>query len=149
MIRKILALIVFIGTLFPLSAQNISLFGTAKANLSLDYYDQDSLLYDSIMGEHYLDNYLLLNTQAVLSGSTTAFIKLNTDLLIQEIIESQSDQVEQTVTFTISEAYLSILLTDFLFFTLGKKRLVWGTGLSYNPSDFINPPKDPSLRTTR
>jgi hypothetical protein len=34
-------------------------------------------------------------------------------------------------------------LADFLIFSLGKKRIVWGTGLSYNPGDFINPPRDP------
>jgi hypothetical protein len=44
---------------------------------------------------------------------------------------------------TLNEAYLNVELAPFLFFTLGKRRLVWGVGLSYNPSDFINPPKDP------
>ncbi len=129
--------------LFTLSAQTISLYGTAKANITVDVYNKNSYLYENGSGDYYLDNYLLFNTQAVLPQGSPVFAVLNTDLLVREIISAESDRPGQDISLTLNEAYLNIPLADFLFFTIGKRRVVWGTGISYNPSDFINPPKDP------
>jgi hypothetical protein len=143
MLKSLLMLILSSVPLMQPAAQNISAYGTVKANLGLDYYDKDSYLYNSSMGEYYIDNYMLLTTHTRFSENTGVFAELSADLLIEELISSQSDETEQRIAFELHEAFLSVPLTDFLFLTLGKKRIVWGTGLSYNPSDFINPPKDP------
>lgn len=44
----------------------------------------------------------------------------------------------------ISEAYASYNFSDHLNLTLGKKRIVWGPGQAFNPTDLLNPPKDPT-----
>jgi hypothetical protein len=44
----------------------------------------------------------------------------------------------------LSELYGSYSFTDHANLTLGKKRVVWGPGLVVNPTDLLNPPKDPT-----
>ena len=104
---------------------------------------KESPFYAGTMGDYGLDNYILFNVGAKLSAGAGAFVAVNADVLFQEMLSSQNNQELQGIAPTLNEAYLSVPLADFLFFTLGKRRIVWGTGLSYNPSDFINPPKDP------
>lgn len=44
----------------------------------------------------------------------------------------------------ISELYGLVRFGEHWNLTLGKKRVVWGTGLAWNPTDLLNPPKDPT-----
>lgn len=44
----------------------------------------------------------------------------------------------------INELYGIYNFTDNLNLTVGKKRIVWGPGLVINPTDLLNPPKDPT-----
>jgi hypothetical protein len=44
----------------------------------------------------------------------------------------------------ISEAYASYEFTEHLNVTAGKKRVVWGSGQAFNPTDVINPARDPT-----
>jgi hypothetical protein len=44
----------------------------------------------------------------------------------------------------VSELYALYHLNEHLNFTLGKKRIVWGPGFAFNPTDILNPPKDPT-----
>jgi hypothetical protein len=44
----------------------------------------------------------------------------------------------------ISEAYATKNFGDHARLTLGKKRIVWGPGFAQNPTDLLNPPKDPT-----
>lgn len=44
----------------------------------------------------------------------------------------------------ISEAFLSLSPSERLHVTIGKKRVVWGPGIVINPTDLLNPPKDPT-----
>ena len=46
--------------------------------------------------------------------------------------------------FVISEAYGQWEVGEHLNITVGRKRVVWGTGQTVNPTDIINPPRDPS-----
>lgn len=43
-----------------------------------------------------------------------------------------------------SELYLSISPKPWLNLLIGKKRIIWGSGFAFNPTDLINPPKDPT-----
>lgn len=49
----------------------------------------------------------------------------------------------------VSEAYVDLPLQEHFRLLLGKKRLVWGSGLSFNPTDALNPPKDPTDPTSQ
>jgi hypothetical protein len=43
-----------------------------------------------------------------------------------------------------SELYVSISPRPSLNVLVGKKRITWGSGFAFNPTDVINPPKDPT-----
>jgi len=43
-----------------------------------------------------------------------------------------------------SELYLSLSPKPWLNLLVGKKRITWGAGFAFNPTDLINPPKDPT-----
>ena len=47
-------------------------------------------------------------------------------------------------TAVLSEFYGTYNFHDHFNVTLGKKRIVWGPGLAINPTDLLNPPKDPT-----
>jgi hypothetical protein len=44
----------------------------------------------------------------------------------------------------LSELYGSYAFGEHAHLTLGKKRVVWGPGFALNPTDLLNPPKDPT-----
>ena len=44
----------------------------------------------------------------------------------------------------VSEAYVSYSPVPNLNVLIGKKRIVWGAGFAFNPTDLLNPPKDPT-----
>ena len=44
----------------------------------------------------------------------------------------------------MSELFASWEAAPHLNLTLGKKRVVWGSGMAVNPTDLLNPPKDPT-----
>ena len=46
--------------------------------------------------------------------------------------------------FSLNEFYLSHDITPQLNLMLGKKRIVWGPGFAFNPTDLMDPPKDPT-----
>lgn len=43
-----------------------------------------------------------------------------------------------------SELYVTYSPKPWLNFLIGKKRIIWGPGFAFNPTDLINPPKDPT-----
>ncbi|HVG57975.1 MAG TPA: hypothetical protein VNA24_05430 [Hyalangium sp.] len=45
---------------------------------------------------------------------------------------------------SFSELYVSHEVVPALHLLAGKKRILWGTGWAYNPTDLLNPPKDPT-----
>ena len=47
-------------------------------------------------------------------------------------------------TFLLNELYANLGFTEQLAGLVGKKRLLWGSGFVNNPTDLINPPKDPT-----
>ncbi len=47
-------------------------------------------------------------------------------------------------TVVLSEAYVDATPQDGVRVLVGKKRVVWGSGLAFNPTDVLNPPKDPT-----
>jgi hypothetical protein len=44
----------------------------------------------------------------------------------------------------VGELFASWEAAPHLNLTLGKKRVVWGSGMAFNPTDLLNPPKDPT-----
>jgi hypothetical protein len=50
---------------------------------------------------------------------------------------------------SLSELYLSHEVVPALHLLAGKKRVLWGSGWAYNPTDLLNPPKDPTDPTSQ
>lgn len=44
----------------------------------------------------------------------------------------------------LDEAYIDINFNNRMMLRTGKQRTIWGTGMAWNPSDVLNPPKDPT-----
>jgi hypothetical protein len=59
-------------------------------------------------------------------------------------IDHDSGSTIEKPDFAINELYADLNLGDALFLRLGKQRLSWGAGYVFNPSDPVNPPKDPT-----
>ena len=56
----------------------------------------------------------------------------------------------ESLSFLVNELYSDLSFGDLLYLRLGKQRLKWGAGFVFNPSDPVNPPKDPTaMRAVR
>lgn len=58
------------------------------------------------------------------------------------LADKASPQVQPLVS--INELFVSHEFLPELNVLVGKKRIVWGTGLAYNPTDLLNPRRDPT-----
>lgn len=56
----------------------------------------------------------------------------------------EKDLAQYRPSVVLSEAYADLPLQDHFRLLIGKKRIVWGAGLSFNPTDMLNPAKDPT-----
>ncbi len=59
------------------------------------------------------------------------------------------DLAQYRPSVVLSEAYVDLPLQEHFRVLAGKKRIVWGSGLSFNPTDVLNPPKDPTDPTSQ
>ena len=59
-----------------------------------------------------------------------------------EVVADHDVPADPRVVF--AEAYLRLQPFEHLDITLGKRRVVWGTGMAFNPTDILNPPRDPT-----
>jgi hypothetical protein len=74
------------------------------------------------------------------------------DFTFQEmnVIDHVSGAKIENLSLLVNELYSDLNFGDSFFLRLGKQRLKWGAGYVFNPSDPVNPPKDPtSLRAER
>lgn len=97
------------------------------------------------------------NIQLKVSIGQKAFVYADVSLLYQngwvfygrdengERVRVDDHDVPTLRPFIIpSELYLSVSPKPWLNFLVGKKRIIWGSGFAFNPTDLINPPKDPT-----
>ncbi len=50
----------------------------------------------------------------------------------------------ETLSFEVNQFYADLNFGDLFYLRAGKQRLKWGAGWVFNPSDPVNPPKDPT-----
>ncbi len=66
------------------------------------------------------------------------------------VLDHESGAKAEDLSFLVNELYSDLNFSDVFFIRLGKQRLKWGAGFIFNPSDPVNPPKDPTaLRAVR
>jgi hypothetical protein len=124
-------------------AENFSLEGTLGGTFQYNQFNPNSPLFIPGSKDYALDNSLLLSTGIYLEAVKAAVGCINFDVKLSESFLSSTNGVVQTFDPRLNEAYISVTPADWLIFNLGKERIKWGTAFFYNPSDFINPPKDP------
>jgi len=74
------------------------------------------------------------------------------DFTFQEnnVLDYQTGAKIESLSLLVNELYADLNYGDVFYLRLGKQRLKWGAGFIYNPSDPVNPPKDPTaLRAVR
>ncbi|HTP60153.1 MAG TPA: hypothetical protein VMM82_14615 [Spirochaetia bacterium] len=74
------------------------------------------------------------------------------DFTFQEnnVLDHQTGAKIESLSLLVNELYADLNYGDLFYLRLGKQRLKWGAGFVYNPSDPVNPPKDPTaLRAVR
>jgi hypothetical protein len=52
--------------------------------------------------------------------------------------------LQEDLSFDVNQFYADLNFADLLYLRAGKQRLKWGAGWVFNPSDPLNPPKDPT-----
>ena len=62
----------------------------------------------------------------------------------RSMLDHSSGATLESMSFTVNELYSDLNFGDLFYLRLGKQRLSWGSGYVFNPSDPINPPKDPT-----
>jgi len=60
------------------------------------------------------------------------------------VLASKDGSTLENLSFTVNELYADLNFGDLIFARAGKQRLSWGAGYVFNPSDPVNPPKDPT-----
>ncbi|MGZ3457529.1 MAG: hypothetical protein ACXU86_03385 [Archangium sp.] len=62
----------------------------------------------------------------------------------QEVSVAEKEASAAKPLVSLNELYVSHEVVPQLHLLAGKKRVIWGSGMAYNPTDLINPPKDPT-----
>jgi len=146
------ALVLAFAALDPLAAEDqysFRLSGTVDAQAAGNGKNEDSVFLDvapfaEVTAGGLIDGRMQFSRQY----TTLALF----DFTFQEtnVIDHLSGAKMETLSLLVNELYTDLNFGDTFFIRLGKQRLKWGAGFVYNPSDPVNPPKDPTaLRAER
>lgn len=64
------------------------------------------------------------------------------------VLDSNDGATIERLSFKVNELYADLNFGDLVYARAGKQRLSWGAGYVFNPSDPVNPPKDPTASRT-
>ena len=92
-------------------------------------------IFDSEVRE--IEDSLRLNLRA------DAQVAENASVLIRAEYSFVPTDPANTNQIILDEAFLDVELGDYFFLKTGKQRITWGTGFAWNPTDVINPRKNP------
>jgi hypothetical protein len=123
-----------VGGACPVLAINLDLYGSVAAHHEYMRLNE---------GMEVFDPYLLINAKTRTTGSVATFAYFDVDWRLLEVFSHGTNEIVEESGGQVNEAYLSIRLQDNLALTVGKKRVLWGVGFAYNPTDFIDAPLSP------
>jgi hypothetical protein len=124
-------------------ALGFSLAGSAGAELSIGFVNEDSAFAPASAADAS-SAAGLIDGKLTFSKNYSALGLLDFSFRDAMAIDHESGTTIEEPTFIINELYADLNLGDALFLRLGKQRLSWGAGYVFNPSDPVNPPKDPT-----
>jgi hypothetical protein len=125
------------------TAFGLSLTGSAGAALSLAAANDDSV-FVSPPAPDAAGAVGMVDGKLSFSRNYSALGLLDFSFDDAMAIDRDSGATIERPRFAVNELYADLNLGDILFLRLGKQRLSWGAGYAFNPSDPINPPKDPT-----
>ncbi|HEX5746598.1 MAG TPA: hypothetical protein VFZ09_10155 [Archangium sp.] len=104
-----------------------------------------------------LQQFLELNVQPRQEYRPGGFISADLSLFLQasgryrgldangnEVSVAEKESSAAKPLLSLNELYVSHEVVPQLHLLAGKKRVIWGAGMAFNPTDLINPPKDPT-----
>jgi hypothetical protein len=124
-------------------ASGFSLAGSAGAWASLAVANEDSV-FAPVSTTDTSSAAGLIDGKLTFSKDYSALGLLDFSFSDSMVIDHESGTTIEEPTFEINELYADLNMGDALFLRLGKQRLSWGAGYVFNPSDPVNPPKDPT-----
>ncbi len=86
----------------------------------------------------------LVDGKLVFSRKYTTLGLLDFTATDAALLSHETGATVEDPSLTINELYTDVNFGDLFYLRLGKQRLKWGAGYVYNPSDPVNPPKDPT-----
>ena len=136
------AFALLLWSLLPAAAQDsaFSLSGDLTASMTLA---ADEALYGGIGFEPVTASSAL---HAVLSfaRSYRALGLLDFTFTDSDLLAHADGAMLETLSFVVNQFYADLNFSDLFYLRAGKQRLKWGAGWVFNPSDPVNPPKDPT-----
>jgi hypothetical protein len=134
------------GAAFTLSADDllgIKLSGEVDTDVNAAAQNTSSV-FSSSAGFQEVTAEGLVDGKMVFSRKYTTIGLL--DFIGQDtaVLSHTTGATVESPSLTINELYTDVNFGDLFYLRLGKQRLKWGAGFVYNPSDPVNPPKDPT-----
>ncbi len=140
------------AAILPLSAEeqpSFKLSGNVDAQAEANSKNEDSVF-------HRVSSFEEVTAGALIDGKLEFSRQYTTlgllDFTFEEanVLDHESGAKAEDLSFLVNELYCDLNFSDVFYIRLGKQRLKWGAGYIFNPSDPVNPPKDPTaLRTVR
>jgi hypothetical protein len=135
------------GSLFSQEKSFITLTGNVDGQVLMNAQNQSSV---------YPGPFTEVAAGALVDGKVT-FSRQYTTLGLLDFTFQDSNVLNhldggkmESLSFLVNELYSDLSFGDLLYLRLGKQRLKWGAGFVFNPSDPVNPPKDPTaMRAVR
>jgi hypothetical protein len=135
------------GSLFSQEKSFITLTGDVDGQVLMNAQNQNSVFlgpFTEVAAGGLIDGKLTFSRQYATLGLL--------DFTFQDanVLNHLDGAKIESLSFLVNELYADIGFGDLLYLRLGKQRLKWGAGFVFNPSDPVNPPKDPTaMRAVR
>ncbi len=124
---------------------SFALTGAVDPQLAYSIENVDSA-YASVPGYSYSNATAIGQIEGKLSFSRdyTSLGLLDFTFSDPALLSHVDGSTLESLAFTVNELYADLNFGDLLYLRLGKQRLSWGAGYVFNPSDPVNPPKNPT-----
>lgn len=129
----------------PRSGQGVRVDTELNLNFGMETLNDDSVFLTDKDGFNTV-NEIIGTKIKVRPNRKTTFVFDAYMLKFDEGIfnDDGSFQTENDYKTTVNQLFVSHRFSGNMKLTVGRQRILWGHGLTYVPSDFINPPLDPS-----
>jgi len=144
-----LVVMAFLGlsTGFPLAAQenpSFDLTGSVSGEANAFLENKSSVFSYPDKSLPDLGSTASIDGKLSFSRGYTALGLLDFTFSDSAVIENKDGATVEKLSFKVNELYADLNFGDLLYARAGKQRLSWGAGYVFNPSDPVNPPKDPT-----